>query len=110
MMDELFKKYHPTLVQQLPLHDALFRSKIFSLGLLPGNLKEEIKARPTNIDKAEHFLDYLIGKSPTNFKKLITFLLEYEDDALKQTAEDINKEMEGEKWEQNVFVATSMIK
>jgi len=97
-MDEVFNgvfvKYYSKLIQQLPINDAVFRSQLYSNKLLPGNLKEEIQAKSTKADKAEHFLDNAIKYSAPNFKKLIALMLKY-DDVLQKTATDIKKKMEG---------------
>jgi len=91
----LFVNYYSKLVQQLPMNDAVFRSKLYSSELLPGNLKEEIQAKPTKADMAEHFLDNSIKYSVPNFKKLIALMLQYSDNVLQKTANEITKKMEG---------------
>jgi len=76
------------------MDDALFRSTLYSSKLLPANLKDELKSKPTRVEKAEHFLDIAIEKSDDNFKKLIVVMQEFDNEMLQKTANDIKKEME----------------
>jgi len=95
IFNELFLKHYKTLVAQLPMDDVLFRSELYSSKLLPGNLKDELKSKPTKADKAEHFLDIIIKKSEVNFKKLIAVMQEFDNQMLQKIANEIRKEMEG---------------
>ena len=92
-MEHLLQHYYVSLVDVLPMEDARFRSTLFSAGLLPGNLKNEVKSKPTQADKAEHFLDCVI-KSSKNFKQLINVMQECNDDSVKTLAEQIKVEID----------------
>ena len=70
-MEQAIKQFYPELVRALPMNDACFRSLLYRADLLPGNLKEEVKSKPTRAEKAEHFLDQRINNNVTNFIKLL---------------------------------------
>ena len=55
---DVFQKFYVQLVQTLPMNDAIFIAQLFSCNLFPGNLMEEVHAKPTAAEKTAHFLDY----------------------------------------------------
>ena len=67
-VEEIVQKFYSELVRVLPLSDAMFRSDLFTAGLLPGNLKSEIKSMRTPAEKAEHFLDCGIKNEISKFQ------------------------------------------
>ena len=88
-MDNIIQSCYCDLIDVLPMDDARFRSKLYSAGLLPGNLKEEVKSKPTQADKAEHFLDNGIKRDDNSFKKLVKVMAEWSDHAVKGLANQI---------------------
>ena len=54
---DVFQNHYVQLVQTLPISDAIFISHLYSSKLLPGDLKDQVKAKQTNSEKASHFLD-----------------------------------------------------
>ena len=88
----IIRKYYVDLIELLPMDDAKFRAKLYSTGLLPGNLKEEIQSKPTATEKAEHFLDYGIKNDTENFDKLLTIMEDDNGDHLKKLAQKIHTE------------------
>ena len=86
-MSEIIRKYYADLVELLPMNDVKFRAKLHSAGILPGNLKEEIKSKPTAAEKAEHFLDYGVKSDTETFNKLLKIMEDHNDDHLKELAE-----------------------
>ena len=79
-MEQTIKQFYPELVTTLPMDDPYFRTMLFSADLLPGNLKEEVKSKPTRAEKAEHFLDQRINNNATNFIKLLEVMEKCKDD------------------------------
>ncbi|XP_065912961.1 uncharacterized protein [Dysidea avara] len=89
------EKFSPQLLETLPMDDAIFIAKLRSAGLLPGNLKAEIKSLKTSADKADYFLDYVIlpniSVNQTNFHKFLKVMEESGNDTLSTLAKDIKK-------------------
>ena len=57
-----YEEFYLDLVKKLPMKDPMFLAGLTSAGLFAGgNLKDEVKARPTPADKAGHFLDEAIS-------------------------------------------------
>ena len=92
MTEAIIRKYFLDLVELLPLNDVKFRAKLYSAGLLPGNLWDEIQSKLTAAEKAEHFLHYGIKNDTESFRKLLTIMEDYNDDHLKKLAEKIYRE------------------
>ena len=92
-MDDIKQKYYCDLIDVLPLDDVYFRSKLKSAGLLPGNLKEEVKSKPTPAEKAEHFLDCGI-KCEDSLKELAKVMAEWSDSAVKKLASQMQAEID----------------
>ena len=91
---EVFKQFYVKLVTVLPMDDSLFVANLYSCGLLPGDLKNQIKAEKTSIDKATCFLDHTIipdvsvGNS-ANFNKLLDVMEKSGNDNLKVLVNEI---------------------
>jgi len=91
-MESILQHHYSSLVDVLPMDDARFRSKLYSAGLLPGNLKEQVKAKSTQADKAEHFLDHAI-KNDSNFKELVKVMEECSDHSVQRLAKEIKPKL-----------------
>ena len=92
---QVFQDHYVSLVQSLPLNDAMFIARLYSKRLLPGNIKATLKSLPTPADKATEFLDQVIEPSLKNdditpLKKLLTVM---EDSGLKRLAKTIRSEL-----------------
>ena len=91
---EVFRQFYVKLVKKLPMNDSLFTAELFAHGLLPGDLKQQIDAKNTPVDKATCFLyqkissDVSVGNS-TSFNKLLDVMEDSGNDSLKELAEDI---------------------
>ena len=92
MTEAVIRKYYVNLVELLPMNDAKFRARLYSAGLLPGNLLDEIQSKPTRADKAEHLLHYGIKNDTDSFSKLLTVMEDHNDDHLKKLTEMIYRE------------------
>ena len=58
------------------MDDECFIAKLFGNGLLPGDLKNEIKSLPTSAQKATKFLDRIIQPAiTTNGDEMLNVLL-----------------------------------
>ena len=98
---EVFKQFYVDLVKTLPMDDAVFVAELFKCGLLPGDLKHQIKAEKTLIDKATCFLDNKISRdisidNSTSLNKLLTVMEKSDNDTLKDLAKQIRISLEGE--------------
>ena len=93
-MDKVIKKFYLDLVTLLPMDDATFRAKLHAAGLLPGNLKDELKYKPTAADKAEHFLDNGIKSDSASFLRLLSIMSNSDNYQLKEIAEKVKEEIE----------------
>ena len=92
---QVFQDHYVSLVQSLPLSDAMFTARLYSKGLLPGDMKDTLKSQPTQAKQATEFLDQVIGPSLKNdgitpLKKLLTVM---EDSGLKRLAKTIRSEL-----------------
>ena len=92
MTDAIIRKYFVDLLELLPMNDAMFRGKLYSAGLFPNNLREEVQSKTTAAEKVEYFLHYGIKNNTESFNKLLTIMKDYTDDNLKKLAEMINRE------------------
>jgi len=91
---EVFQHFYAKLVKTLPMDDAIFIAELFSAKLLPGDVKDQVKAMSTQADKATHFLDHVIQPSVTSsvgghFNDLIKVMEDSEYDSVKELAEMI---------------------
>ena len=89
MTEAIIRKYILDLVEYLPMDDVKFRARLYSAGLLPGDLRDKVQSKPTTAEKAEHFLHYGIKTDTDSFNKLLTIMEEYDNDHLKKLAEMI---------------------
>ena len=90
---KVFQQFYVKLVTILPMDDSLFLAKLFGYGLLPGDLKQKIKAEKTSVDKATCFLDHRISSdvsvgNSTTFNELLN-VMEDSGNSLKVLAEEI---------------------
>jgi len=92
-VEEIAEQFYPELVRVLPLNDAVFRLKLFTAGLLPGNLKTDIMSMPTPAEKAEHFLDCGIKNEISKFQKLVSVMEGYGEDDVQKLARRIKDTM-----------------
>ena len=58
---EVFKQFHPDLIEVLPMNDELFLINLVSCGLLPGDLLNQIKTKETPAEKAKCYLSNKIS-------------------------------------------------
>ena len=93
-MDQTIKHFYPDLVKTLPMDDPCFRSLLFSVDLLPGNLKDEVKSMPTRAEKAEHFLDHGINNDTAKFLKLYEVLKKSNDNSVIKLTEQLRKDID----------------
>ena len=89
---ELFQQFYSKLVESLPMDDVKFIAKLYSNGLLPGDLRNKLKLlHRTSADKATLFLDSVIEPSVTSdggkmFDKLLNVMEDSEYDHVKELA------------------------
>ncbi|XP_065906786.1 uncharacterized protein [Dysidea avara] len=88
---KVLQLFHPQLVEMLPMNDVTFLSKLFSVNLLPGNIKDQVKSMNTRADKAIHLLDHVILPSVATgvgrcFDDLIKAMKDSEYDGVKELA------------------------
>ena len=91
---DVFQQFYSKLVETLPMDDVKFIAKLYSEGLLPGNLKSQLKSEKTSADKAALFLDSVIEPSVTSdggssFDKLLHVMEDSEYQHVKELAEEI---------------------
>ena len=91
---DVFQQFYSELVDKLPMDDVRFIAKLYSEGLLPGNLKSEVKSQKTSAEKAALFLDSVIEPSVTsdggsNFDKLLNVMRDNEYQHVKELAKQI---------------------
>ena len=93
-MEQGIKNFYFELVKTLPMDNACFRLRLYSAGLLPGNLKDEVQSKPTLADRAEYFLDQGVKNNTKNFLKLIEVLEKSEHDNMIDLAKQIRNEID----------------
>jgi len=98
---EVFKQFYAKLVKTLLINDGGFVAELYSSGLLPGSLKNQIKAEKTPEDKAMCFLDGKINPDIsigdfTSFDKLLNVMEECENDSVNILAANIKTTLKGE--------------
>ena len=93
-MDQTIKHFYADLVKTLPMNDPYFRSLLYSADLLPGNLKDEVRALPTRAEKAEHFLDHGINNDTAKFFKLYEVLKKCDDNSVIKLTEQLRNEID----------------
>ena len=75
------------------MNDVMFIARLYSTGLLPDNLKEEVQSKPTAPDKADHFLQHGIKNNTDRFNKLLSVMERHNSDLVKELAEKLHKEI-----------------
>jgi len=78
---DVFNQYNEKLLS-LPMRDAIFLAKLTARGLLPGDLKDQVKEKSSTADAADYFLDNIIKKDLKNdemgsFLKLLSAMEEF---------------------------------
>ena len=91
---DVFVKYNEKLVETLPMDDQMFIERLFSDGLLPGNLKQQVQSQTTSKEKAAYFLDHKINPDVTiidftSFDKLLQAMENYGSHSSKELAKEI---------------------
>jgi len=93
MSFEVFQYFYMQLVKTLPMNDVIFTARLFSRGLLPGDVKNQVESKATRAGKATHFLDHAIKPSLPGtlsiFKKLLKVMEDSEYDDVKELAKSI---------------------
>ena len=91
---KVFRKFYVQLVKVLPMNDSEFVAELYSCDLLPGNLKDRVKAEKTQADKATCFLDGKINRDVSiddfsSLMELLKIMEENEDKSLRRLATEI---------------------
>ena len=88
---KVFQQFYSKLVEALPMDDAIFIAKLYSVRLLPSHLKEYVESRSpaTRAEKATRFLDQVIKLSMTSFTELLSVMEESEYQHVKELAKQI---------------------
>ena len=63
---EVFNMFNEQLVISLPMKDFLFLAKLNSKSLFSGDLKAQVKSKPTSTEAADYFLDNKIAIDLSN--------------------------------------------
>ena len=101
---KVYKEFRLKLLESLPMLDAVFLELLKHQNLFSGDLKEQVLARDTRMEKAVWFLDNAIEHSLNidNFNPLCKLLTAMADemylknDSLKQLATQIEQELDKE--------------
>ena len=89
---EVFQEYYSKLVETLPMSDATFVAKLYSRGLLPRELKNQLNLlQSTSANKATLFLDTVIEPSVISdvgsaFDKLLNVMEDSDHENMKELA------------------------
>ena len=100
----VYRDFYLQLLESLPMGDVLFLELLKHQNLLPGDLKQQVQARATRMEKAVWFLDNAIEHplKTDNFEPLCRLLtvmtdeLHLKNDSLKQLAAEIEQELDEE--------------
>jgi len=99
---DVYIKFNPQLVNSLPMKDALFTSRLAQKNLFAGNIKAVVKAKLTEADAAEYFLDNVIERPLKNedsdtepFEKLLLVMEQFDDQPLRKLARNIREKLGG---------------
>ena len=96
----VFQQFYNKLVKTLPMDDAVFIADLFSNGLLPDDLKNQLKLlHRTSANKATFFLDSVIEPSLTSdggssFDKLLNVMENSEYEHVKELAKQIRTSLQ----------------
>ena len=76
---QAYEKYFGRLVGCLPMNDAHFIAELYMHKLLPGEINSQLKAIALQVDKASHFLDYvikpaLVSGNTSSFNNLLSIM------------------------------------
>ena len=93
MAEDIIRKYYVDLIKALPMSDVIFMAELYSAGLLPGNLKEEVEAKPTTAGRADYFLQHGLKNNTDSFNKLLAVMERHNSDHLRKLAEKIHREI-----------------
>ena len=101
---KVYREFHLKLLESLPMHDAIFLELLNHQNLFSGDLKEQVLARDTRMEKAVWFLDNAIEHSLNinNLNPLCKLLTAMADEmylknnSLKQLATQIEQELDKE--------------
>ena len=101
---KVYREFHLKLLESLPMHDTVFLELLKHQNLFSGDLKEQVLARDTRMEKAVWFLDNAIEHSLNidNLNPLCKLLSAMADemylknDSLKQLATQIEQELDKE--------------
>ena len=101
---EVYKKFHLKLLKSLPMDDVVLLELLKGQNLFSGDLREQVQARATTMEKAAWFLDVAIDRPLhiDNFEPLCKLLTVMSDevhlnnDSLKQLATEIKQEVDKE--------------
>ena len=88
-MMKVFQQYYAKLVVVLPMDDVVFRTRLYSAGLLPHEAKEKIKLMSNQTEMTAYFLDHVIppsGISGIQFMRLLDVMWSSEDDHVRALA------------------------
>ena len=91
---QVFQQFYCKLVKTLPMYNLMFIAELYRDGLLPGDLKSQLKSEKTSADKAVLFLDSVIEPRVTSdggssFDKLLHVMEDSEYQQVKELAEQI---------------------
>ena len=95
----VFQQFYGKLVDTLPMDDVRFIAKLYSEGLLPGNLMGQVNlAQKTSADKAAFFLDSVIKPSVaidsgSSFDKLLNVMRDSEYQHVMELVKQIRKNL-----------------
>ena len=90
-MEDVIQHFYSRLIETLPMNNASFRGKLYSAGLLPGDLRNKIKSLPTSVDMAACFMDDEIKNDSNTFQTLVVEMERYNCKKVKQLAKDIRE-------------------
>ena len=101
---KVYRDFHLKLLESLPMHDAIFIELLKDQNLFSGDLRGQVQARATRMEKAAWFLDsaidcpLCIDKFEPLFKLLTVMADEVclKNDSLKQLAVEIEQELNKE--------------
>jgi len=87
----VFQHFYTDLVKMLPMNDDTFIAQLFSISLLPGDVKDHVESKPTSASKATYFLDHMVKPSVTagvggHFNDLIKVMEYSEYNGVKELA------------------------
>ena len=99
---KVYQHQYLHLVNSLPMTDHKFLASLKSKELFTGDLENQVEARSTSAEKANHFLKEAVDKSLSidileKFDALLIVMLDYGDSTLKDLVKTIIDTIEREK-------------